>query len=89
MKRIIIASALALSFAAMPASAHDEREAAAEEVTEGCLKCCAGIRPTVRDGFELNDERCIEACVAYTKALFPDISDVYDIAIRVWGLFRR
>ena len=61
-KRII--AVMALSVCAFSASAHDEVEAAAEELRDNCVACCLGSRPNLTERLRLDEEKCVTACGA-------------------------
>ena len=72
MKKLIVAIALAaaLGVAGPTASAHDEEEAVLQELTENCVACCLGMRPSLRERLELNEARCVEVCSSWAVWVF-------------------
>lgn len=72
---ITLAAALALGFAAMPASAHPDRESDAEELRENCVACCLASRPSLRERMNLSEDRCVELCGWFVRRAIETLTD--------------
>lgn len=72
---IALAAALALGFAATPASAHPDRERDAQELRENCVACCLATRPSLRDRMELSETRCVELCGWFVQRTIEKLTD--------------